>query len=650
MIVKVQPARKHTSNAKRLQEYLTFERMVDEREAGDVNTDSFTNLERYLTTGRIVAGQVRRQRGDTIRSDNLPDLETAAVRMQGTAANNFRCKDPILHYELAWPHDERPTRKQWANSALETLKALGYGEHQYLVVAHDDRRHFHIHIMVNKVHPETFKVNDPHQSWITLDKTVRKLEATYGWKHTPGLTRWNDVKQAAVELKRSERYATAAQSRPTSRAVQYEYYNDAESLQTHVRKEIAPSVRNLLSQRGVQWKDLHSLLARAHLRLEKAQKGGYTVASTDYNIRVKASDVFRHDFAGKANRKRVELKLGPWSPAQASHREANSEIQSANAPDSRQQSTFVAPAPHMPPERDQAKRAERLAARHEARTTLKSDYAEYRNKHLVACRQITGEGRVRAQQLRADLRLRKRQIRTGTESWASKKALISQEVARSVLETRALRRTTLERRRAAWPQTYRAWVFEKAAVGDTRAVAQLRGWYYQDQRNQRKLTARLEPTGLHLQAPKYDQDPRVWAQLVPAPEPTYVLDASAKQQTAVSLAWKVDRLTGDVAYSVYGAISVIDRGRIVSVLSRDEAAILFGLEMAIKKYGMRLECAGTAEWKRDVVETAVRHSVTVQFSDPQMQQLKMELQAAADLANQRRFVRVIRRTKDQISR
>jgi hypothetical protein len=34
------------------------------------------------------------------------------------------------------------------------MKALGYEGHQFIIVAHDDKKHFHIHIMLNKVHME----------------------------------------------------------------------------------------------------------------------------------------------------------------------------------------------------------------------------------------------------------------------------------------------------------------------------------------------------------------------------------------------------------------------------------------------------------------------------------------------------------------
>jgi hypothetical protein len=68
-----------------------------------------------------------------------------------------------------------------------------------------------------------------------------------------------------------------------------------------------------------------------------------------------------------------------------------------------------------------------------------------------------------------------------------------------------------------------------------------------------------------------------------------------------------------------GKISVIDRGRLVTVLNQDEAAIVFGLEMAVHKYGSRIACTGTDEWKQMVTMTALQHGIFVEFTDPEMQ-------------------------------
>ena len=115
-----------------------------------------------------------------------------------------------------------------------------------MAVAHDDKKHFHIHIMVNKVHPETFKAHTPYRNWLTLDAAMRVLEAKYGWTHTAGPTRWDEETKQVVRSSRSERNALrTARQQPTGAAAMYEHYHDEESLQTYIRREVAPRVQKM---------------------------------------------------------------------------------------------------------------------------------------------------------------------------------------------------------------------------------------------------------------------------------------------------------------------------------------------------------------------------------------------------------------------
>jgi hypothetical protein len=55
------------------------------------------------------------------------------------------------------------------------------------------------------------------------------------------------------------------------------------------------------------------------------------------------------------------------------------------------------------------------------------------------------------------------------------------------------------------------------------------------------------------------------------------------------------------------------------VLNQDEAAIVFGLEMAVQKYGSRIACTGSEQWKRMVTWCAIKHGIFAQFTDPEME-------------------------------
>jgi hypothetical protein len=485
------------------------------------------------------------------------------------------------------------------DAAEYTLDQLGYKDHQYVVVAHDDKKHFHIHIMLNKVHPETYKAHTPYRNWITLDAAVRTLEAKYGWSHTVGPTRWDEATQKAVRTSRSERNESRSnQDQAIGAAAQYEHYHDEESLQTYVRREVAPRVQTLLTRQNASWDTLHTFLAKYRLRIEKGEAGGYTVLAIDHDIRVKASDVFRHNFAGKENRKATEQLLGSW-------REPSIAIQ--HPP------TYIG----RTAVRNQALRDERREQRLRDRNALMAEFNLYRNQQRSVCKGITAKGREDRQQALIRLKQRKKEIRALAQSWPAKKILLSEAVAASVIELRTLKLSTQKMRQAQFPKNLRTWVGERAAEGDARAAAQLRGWRYADQRNQRRLETTLEANALHL-GPATDEGKTDWSEFI---EQRLAAQQRAKNlagQIATARIWTINRTTGDVSYTVNGKLSIIDHGRRVTVLNQNEAAIVFGLEMAVQKYGSRIACSGADDWKRQVVKASVENGIFVEFTDPEM--------------------------------
>lgn len=378
---------------------------------------------------------------------------------------------------------------------------------------------------------------------------------------------------------------------------------------------------------------------------------------------MKASDVFRNDFAGKANRERVEQLLGLWSSPLDLHRGVNDTDRQEEGGEQRELSMDAKLASTSTPQgtnalttrkptvRDENQRQQRRAMREAERRALKSEYSEYRAERLTVCREITIDGRTERQKLTAALRLRKQEIRASVDFGASKKAFISRENAQAVIEAHAVKTATRKKRRAAWPKSYCEWVTDKATTGDARAAAQLRRWHYQDQRNLRRLGDRMESTALHFQAPGDKEGNSVeWAEFMRVRSAAMEQDSSVEHQIAAVRIWEVNRRTGDVSYSMEGKIAVVDRGKIVSVLNQEEAVIVFGLEMAIRKYGVRLECQGTAEWKRAVVAAAVRHGITVQFTDPAMAQMNAELRPVRDREEPSQKTRVILKKQNAMTR
>jgi hypothetical protein len=62
---------------------------------------------------------------------------------------------PVYHYTLSWETSETPSKAEQIEAARESLDALGLSDRQALIVAHTDTDNPHVHVVVNRVHPET---------------------------------------------------------------------------------------------------------------------------------------------------------------------------------------------------------------------------------------------------------------------------------------------------------------------------------------------------------------------------------------------------------------------------------------------------------------------------------------------------------------
>lgn len=85
----------------------------------------------------------------TARNAELLKQE-AGIRAGGRATENA-----VKHVSLNWSPEENPSRQDMIDATEEFLQHMKWQEHQALLVAHEDKAHAHVHVMLNTVHPET---------------------------------------------------------------------------------------------------------------------------------------------------------------------------------------------------------------------------------------------------------------------------------------------------------------------------------------------------------------------------------------------------------------------------------------------------------------------------------------------------------------
>lgn len=239
-------------------------------------------------------------------------------------------------------------------------------------------------------------------------------------------------------------------------------------------------------------------------------------------------------------------------------------------------------------------REQRAAEWQAQRDSEKARRAELRRQHQAEVRKVRNDRQLKPEAREAALR---------------SLAALREARSRALVETFEAERQAFKARQAPGEQ-YRVYLQERSQAGDVAALAELR---------RQRDRAPVEPST------RYIEDKPESAR----PEPPAGL--------LRELSYRVDR-EGVVTYYDQKARAVLrDTGQRVGVEQEERAAIEAGLRLAVEKFGTTLKINGTDDFKRAVVEIAVRKGMGIEFSDPAMNQQARDYAEALKLG--REFIR-----------
>lgn len=146
---------------------------------------SFRALAVYLATGR--SGQehdrVAWSTGWNLPTDN-PEL--AARIMRATAEQSQRVQKPVYHLAISFDPTDQVDCAIMERIADRVMTRLGLQDHQAVIVAHQDRDHPHLHLLVNRVHPTTGTAWDLSHDFRRIQEVLRETEREFGLREVPG--------------------------------------------------------------------------------------------------------------------------------------------------------------------------------------------------------------------------------------------------------------------------------------------------------------------------------------------------------------------------------------------------------------------------------------------------------------------------------
>jgi hypothetical protein len=381
---------------------------------------------------RYIQGRGAKPRATWFHAANLPgvsgrdDLELACALVEAVQAQNTRAGSKRTYHLVIslHPDDRRLDRGELQQVVDGLVDTLGFSEHQYIAVRHDDTDHEHIHVAINKIHPETFRIHSPAWDHQKLFTGARALERELGL--TPLRSRTRD------------------REKTPQRAIDCEAHQGIDSFARWARENLWPALRAAQLR---TWDDIHDTCGRFGVVI-RAHGNGLVLEDVTQGVRVKASFVDR-----ELSKARLCKQLGTFQPVSERQLDAARRAVHRYSP--------------MPARASQSLWKEYEQALHEARLRRQHEWSRYRDRAAAERRR-----------LKSKYRQQRHLLAALPVSGPDRKRLFQQLELRRTIETRALQQKHATERwgiqKTLHPGTWRHFVASRAAQRDDRAIRLLR--------------------------------------------------------------------------------------------------------------------------------------------------------------------------------
>ena len=196
-------------------------------------------------------------------------------RDAGTKATGRKLTQPVFAYSLSWAPDERPEPLHMMEEAKKSLAVLDLSDHQALVVQHTDTEHPHVHVLVNRVHPETGIAAKLSHSRQKLDRYAMTYEQEHGIKCQQRIE--NEKKRELAQQHREARMRALRETRERKlQDITNEMYHASQAAQSDARKRHYEEQQQLtqkqesLKEKVKSWFDIRGVLPERHA-MERAE-------------------------------------------------------------------------------------------------------------------------------------------------------------------------------------------------------------------------------------------------------------------------------------------------------------------------------------------------------------------------------------------
>lgn len=211
---------------------------------------SFCTLANYISKPET---QVR------VQNCGVDDPHAAIKIVEATQQLNTRAKsDKTYHLVVSFRAGEHPTDAECHLIEDEFCRALGFEDHQRLSAVHRDTEHDHVHVAINKIHPRTLNIREPHNDFFIIDELCSRLEKELGLQ---------------VDNRIADKLHLRDQVKPlNAKVASIEAHSGLKAFQTWVADNLTEKLPSVVKEAS-SWADLHQALSDVGVQLRPRGAG-----------------------------------------------------------------------------------------------------------------------------------------------------------------------------------------------------------------------------------------------------------------------------------------------------------------------------------------------------------------------------------------
>jgi hypothetical protein len=227
-----------------------------------------------------------------------PQSQTA--EMIALSQEAVRSKDTINHYVLSWREGEQPSPEQVVEAVSIFMDELGVKDHQAIYGLHADTDNLHLHLAINRVHPETLKVVKINNGFDieAAHKAIARIENAQGWQREQN-GRYQVLENGELGREHIDKDKPRQPAQPKR---DMENRTGEKSAERIAIEDGAPIIK-----KAQTWEQLHRELAAKGMRYEKTGSGATLFVG---DVGVKASSADRD-----ASLSKLQKRLGAYQPS-----------------------------------------------------------------------------------------------------------------------------------------------------------------------------------------------------------------------------------------------------------------------------------------------------------------------------------------------